>query len=119
MKKRIVFLVTVLAIFFLTACSSTQTVAPKAFPGSADLFKVNNAGTVVVKGYSKEEQSMHWVFVECENILRGCYMRCQGPKNICQSISSKSGLKNEYVLKRSPGDNQLSGIWKILDINTD
>ena len=117
MKKRIVFLVTVLAIFFLTSCSSTQTVVPKAFPGSAELFKVNNAGTVVVKG-SNKVQPMHWVFVECENILRGCYMRCQGPKNICQSISSKSGLKNEYVLKRSPGDNELLGIWKILDFNS-
>jgi hypothetical protein len=119
MNKKIVFLVTVLAIFFITSCSSTQSVVPKAFSGSADLFKVNNAGTVVVKGYSKEEQSMHWVFVECENQLRGCYMRCQGPKNICQSISSKSGLKNEYVLKRSPGDNQLLGIWKILDFSSD
>jgi hypothetical protein len=105
MNKKIVFLVTVLAIFFITSCSSTKTIAPKPFPGSADLFKVNNAGTVVVKGYNNEEQSMYWVFVECENKLRGCYMRCQGPKNICQSISSKSGLKNEYVLKRSPGDN--------------
>ena len=52
MKKRIVFLGTVLAIFFLTSCSSTQSVVPKAFPGSAELFKVNNAGTVVVKGYN-------------------------------------------------------------------
>ena len=119
MKKRIGFLVTVLAIFFLTSCSSTQTVVPKAFPGSADLFKVNNAGTVEVKGYSKEEQPMHWVFVECENQLRGCYMRCQGPKKICQSIATKSGLKNEYVLKRSAGENQFLGIWKVLDFNTD
>jgi hypothetical protein len=118
MKKRIVFLVTVLAFFFLISCSSTQTVVPKAFPGSAELFKVNNAGTVLVKGNNKK-QPMHWVFVECENQLRGCYMRCQGPKNICQSIATKSGLKNEYVLKRSPGDNKLLGIWKILDFNSD
>ena len=118
MKKRIVFLVTVWAIFFLTSCTSTQTVVPKAFSGSAELFKVNNAGTVVVKGYNKEEQPMHWVFVECENKLRGCYMRCQGPKNICQSIASKSGLKNEYILKRSHGENQFLGIWKILDFNS-
>ena len=116
MKKRIVFLVTVLAIFFLTSCSSTQSVVPKAFPGSAELFKVNNAGTVVVKGDNKD-QPMHWVFVECENHLRGCYMRCQGPKNICQSIADKSGLKNEYVLKRSGGETQFLGIWKILDFN--
>jgi hypothetical protein len=118
MKKRIVLLVTVLAILFLTSCSSTQTVVPKAFPGSAELFKVNNAGTVIVKGYNNEEQPMHWVFVECENLLRGCYMRCQGPKNMCQSIASKSGLKNEYVLKRSPGENQFLGIWKTLDFNS-
>ena len=118
MNKGMVFLGAIISLFFFTSCSSTQTVVPKAFPGSAELFKVNNAGTVVVKGYNKE-QPMHWVFVECENILRGCYMRCQGPKNICQSISSKSGLKNEYVLKRSPGENQLSGKWKILDFNTD
>jgi hypothetical protein len=118
MKKRIVFLVTVLAIIFLTSCSSTQTVVPKAFSGSAELFKVNNAGTVVVKG-SNKVQPMHWVFVECENHLRGCYMRCQGPKNICQSIAAKSGLKNVYVLKRSPGETQFLGIWKNLEFNAD
>ena len=105
-------------IFFLTSCSSTQSVVPKAFPGSAELFKVNNAGTVVVKGF-KKEQPMHWVFVECENHLRGCYMRCQGPKNICKSIAAKSGLKNEYVLKRSAGETQFLGIWKFLDFNSD
>ena len=119
MNKGMVFLGAIFSLFFLTSCSSTQTVVPKAFPGSAELFKVNNAGTVEVKGYSKEEQPMHWVFVECENQLRGCYMRCQGPKNICQSIASKSGLKNEYVLKRSPGENKLLGIWKILDFDSD
>ena len=118
MKKRIVIFGTVLAIFFLTSCSSTQSVVPKAFPGSAELFKVNNAGTVVVKGNNKD-QPMHWVFVECENHLRGCYMRCQGPKNTCQSIAAKSGLKNKYVLKRSPGETQFLGIWKILDFNSD
>ena len=118
MNKRIVFFGTVLAIFFLTSCSSTQSVVPKAFPGSAELFKVNNAGTVVVKGYNKE-QPMHWVFVECENRLRGCYMRCQGPKNICQSIAVKSGLKKEYVLKRSSGETKFLGIWKILDFSSD
>jgi hypothetical protein len=118
MNKGMVFLGVISVLFFLTSCTSTQSVVPKAFPGSADLFKVNNAGTVVVKGTNKE-QPMHWVFVECENKLRGCYMRCQGPKNICQSISSKSGLKNEYVLKRSPGENKLLGIWKILDFDSD
>ena len=118
MKKRMVFLGTVLAIFFLTSCSSTQSVVPKAFPGSAELFKVNNAGTVVVNGNNKD-QPMHWVFVECENHLRGCYMRCQGPKNICTSIAAKSGLKNDYVLKRSGGETQFLGIWKILDFNSD
>ena len=114
MKKRIVIFGTVLAIFFLTSCSSTQSVVPKAFPGSTELFKVNNAGTVVVKGNNKG-QPMHWVFVECENHVRGCYMRCKGPKNICKSIATKSGLKNEYVLKRSAGETKLLGIWKILD----
>jgi hypothetical protein len=118
MNNGMVFLGTIFLLLFLTSCTSTGTVAPKAFPGSAELFKVNNAGTVVVKGYNKEEQPMHWVFVECENKLRGCYMRCQGPKNICQSIASKSGLKNEYILKRSHGENQFLGIWKILDFNS-
>jgi hypothetical protein len=115
MKKRIVFLVNILAIFFLTSCSSTQTVVPKAFPGSAQLFEVNDSGTVVVKGYDKENQSMHWVFVECENLLRGCYMRCQGPQNICRSIATKSGLKDEYILKRSPGENRFFGKLKIFN----
>jgi hypothetical protein len=118
MNKGMVFLGAIFSLFFLTSCSSTQTVVPKAFPGSAELFKVNNAGTVVVKENNKE-QPMHWVFVECENLLRGCYMRCQGPKKICKSIATKSGLKNQYVLKRSPGENQFLGIWKALDLNFD
>ena len=101
MKKRIVFLGTVLAIFFLTSCSSTQTVVPKAFPGSAQLFQVNDAGTVEVKNKMKD-QPMYWVFVECNHQLVGCYMRCQGPKKICRSIAVKSDLKVDYVLKRSP-----------------
>jgi len=119
MNKGMVFLGTIFVLFFLTSCTSTGTVVPKAFPGSAELFKVNNAGTVEVKGYIKEDQPMHWVFVECENQLRGCYMRCQGPKKICKSIATKSGLKNQYVLKRSAGENQFLGIWKVLDFNTD
>ena len=119
MKKRKVFLGTVLGIFFLTSCSSTQTIVPKAFPGSTELFKVDHKGTVVVKGNNIKDQPMHWVFVECENHLRGCYMRCQGPKSICESIATKSGLKNEYVLKRSPGETQFLGIWKILDFHSE
>ena len=100
MKKRIVFMVTVLAIFFLTSCSSTQTVVPKAFPGSAELFKVNNAGTVVVKGNNKD-QPMHWVFVECENQLRGCYMRCQGQIDSCKRVAKNSQIQVEYIFSRS------------------
>ena len=118
MNKGMVFLGAIFVIFFLTSCTSTVTIVPKAFSGSAEIFKVNDEGTVVVKGFNKE-QSMHWVFVECENQLRGCYMRCQGPKKICQSIATKSGLKNDYVLKRSPGENQFLGIWKNLDFISD
>jgi hypothetical protein len=118
MNKGMVFLGAIISLFFFTSCSSTQTVVPKAFPGSAEIFKVNNAGTVVVKGKNKE-QPMHWVFVQCESHLRGCYIRCQGPKKICKSIATKSGLKNQYVLKRSPGENQFLGIWKFLDFNSD
>ena len=112
MKKTIVFLGTVLAIFFLTSCSSTESVIPKAFPGSDKLFKVNSAGTVEVTGYDTDEQPMHWVFVECDhwgNKIRGCYMRCQGPKKICLSIATKSGLNSSHVLKRSPGRNSFFG----------
>jgi len=115
MNKGVVFLGAIFALFFLTSCSSTQNVVPKAFPGSAQLFKVNDSGTVVVKGSDNENQPMHWVFVECENVLRGCYMRCQGPKNICRSIATKSGLKEEYILKRSPGENHFLGNLKIFN----
>jgi hypothetical protein len=106
MKKEIIFLGAIFALFFLTSCTSNMTVVPKAFSGSAEIFKINDEGTVEVKGYDMKEQPMHWVFVECNNRIRGCYMRCQGPKNICQSIATKSGLKNENVLKRPPGKNQ-------------
>jgi hypothetical protein len=95
MNKVMVFLGAIFVLFFLTSCTSTETVAPKAFSGSAEIFKVNNAGTVVVKGYNKE-QPMHWVFVECEN-LRGCYMRCQGPVNKCKSIAKKSDLDISHI----------------------
>ena len=96
MNKGMVFLGAIFVIFFLTSCTSTVTIVPKAFSGSAEIFKVNDEGTVVVKGFNKE-QPMHWVFVECENQLRGCYMRCQGPKKICKSIVEKSDLEVSHI----------------------
>ena len=100
MNKGMVFLGGIFALFFLTSCTSTETIAPKAFSGSAEIFKVNNAGTVVVKGYNKE-QPMHWVFVECENQLRGCYMRCQGQIDSCKRVAKNSQIEVEYIFSRS------------------
>jgi hypothetical protein len=96
MNKGMIFLGAIFVLFLLNSCTSTVTVTPKGFSGSAQIFKVNNAGTVVVKGYNKE-QPMHWVFVECENELRGCYMRCQGPVNKCKSIAKKSELEVSHI----------------------
>ena len=115
MKKAMVLLKAMLILLFLTSCASHVTTIPKPFSGSAEIFQVNDAGTVEVKGYNTKDQPMYWVFVECENRIRGCYMRCKGPKKICRSIAAKSGLKDEYVLKRSGGETKLLGIWKILD----
>ena len=51
MNKGMVLLGAILALFFLTSCASNGTVVPKAFPGSAEIFKVSDDGTVEVKGY--------------------------------------------------------------------
>lgn len=96
MNKGIVLLGTIFALFFLTSCASDGTVVPKAFPGSAELFKVNDEGTVQVKGYDMKDQSIHWVFVSCD-YWSGCYMRCQGPANTCKDIAKKSDLDVAYV----------------------
>ncbi len=92
MNKGTVLLGTILALFFLTSCASNGTVVPKAFPGSAEMFKVNDEGTVEVKGYDMKDQPMHWVFVRCD-YWSGCYMRCQGSAKTCKSIAEKSDLK--------------------------
>mgnify|MGYP006443327145 FL=1 len=96
MNKGMVFLGTIFLLFFLTSCTSTGTVVPKAFEGSAKLFKVNDEGTVEVKGYGMTEQPENWVFVRCK-YWSGCYMRCRGPVNKCKSIAEKSDLEVGYI----------------------
>ncbi|MZH06062.1 MAG: hypothetical protein F3743_11835 [Nitrospinae bacterium] len=95
MNKGMVLLGTLLVLFFLTSCT-TGTVVPKAFPGSAEMFKVNDLGTVEVKGHDLNNQPMHWVFVDCPH-WSGCYMRCQGPQKTCASIATKSDLKVSHI----------------------
>ena len=97
MNKGTVLLEAMFALFFLTSCASNGTVVAKAFPGSAEIFKVTDEGTVEVKGDDMKDQSVHWVFVECD-YWSGCYMRCQGPIKTCKSIVTKSGLDIAYVL---------------------
>ena len=97
MNKGMVFLGVISVLFFLTSCTSNRTVVPKAFSGSTEIFKVNDEGTVETKGYNLKDQSEHWVFVRCD-YWSGCYMRCQGPINICKSIAEKSDLKVAYIV---------------------
>ena len=96
MNKGTVLLEAMFALFFLTSCASNGTVVAKAFPGSAEIFKVTDEGTVEVKGDDMKDKSVHWVFVECD-YWSGCYMRCQGPIKTCKSIATKSGLDISYV----------------------
>ena len=97
MKKVMVLLKAMLILFFLTSCASHGTTVPKPFSGSAEIFQVNDAGTVKVKGYNLKYQPIHWAFVHCD-YWAGCYMRCQGPKKICKSIAEKSDLKVISIL---------------------
>ena len=97
MNKGTVLLKVIFALFFLTSCASNGTVVAKAFPGSSEIFKVTDDGTVEVKGDDMKDQSVHWVFVECD-YWSGCYMRCQGPIKTCKSIATKSGLDIAYVV---------------------
>jgi hypothetical protein len=96
MNKGTVLLGAMLALFFSTSCASNKTVVPKEFPGSAEIFKVNDEGTLEVKGYDMKDQSVHWVFVECD-YWSGCYIRCQGPVKNCKSIATKSELKISHI----------------------
>jgi hypothetical protein len=98
MNKGMVFLGAIIILFFLTSCTSTGTVVPKAFPGSAEIFQVNDEGTVVVKGYDIKNQTQNWVFIRCKH-WSGCYMRCQGPLNKCKSIAEKSDLEVGYIYR--------------------
>ena len=97
MKKGIVLLGAISALFLFTSCASDHAAVPKAFPGSPEIFNVNNEGTVEVKVDNLKNQPIHWVFVNC-NHWSGCYMRCQGPAKTCKSIAKKSGLKISHVL---------------------
>ena len=97
MKKVMVLLKAMLILFFLTSCASHGTTVPKPFSGSAEIFQVNDAGTVKVKGYDMKNQPTHWTFVHCD-YWTGCYMRCQGPGKICKSIAKKSDLRITHIL---------------------
>ena len=97
MNKGIVLIGAISALLIFTSCASNHAAVPKAFPGSPEIFKVNNKGTVEVKGDNLKNQPMHWVFVNC-NHWSGCYMRCQGPAKTCKSIAKKSGLKISHIL---------------------
>ena len=97
MKKVMVLLKAMLILLFLTSCASHGTTVPKAFIGSAEIFQVDDTGTVKVKGYNFKNQPTHWAFVHCD-YWSGCYMRCQGPKKICKSIAEKSDLKVINIL---------------------
>ena len=97
MNKGIVLLGAISALFIFTSCASNHAAIPKAFPGSPEIFNVNNEGTVEVKVGNLKNQPIHWVFVNC-NHWSGCYMRCQGPAKTCKSIAKKSGLKISHIL---------------------
>ena len=97
MNKGIVLLGAISVLFIFTSCASNHAGVPKAFPGSPEIFNVNNKGTVEVKVDNIKNQPMHWVFVNC-NHWSGCYMRCQGPAKTCKNIAKKSGLKISHVL---------------------
>ena len=97
MKKVMVLLKAILILLLLTSCASHGTTVPKPFSGSAEIYRVNDAGTVKVKGYNLKYQPTHWAFVHCD-YWSGCYMRCQGPKKICKSIAEKSDLKVINIL---------------------
>jgi len=97
MKKVMVLLKAMLILLFLTSCVSYGTAVPKAFSDSAEIFQLNDTGTVEVKGYKLKYQPTHWAFVRCD-YWAGCYMRCQGPKNICKSIVEKSNLNVINIL---------------------
>jgi len=97
MKKVMVLLKAMLILLFLTSCASHGTTVPKAFIGSAEIFQVDDSGTVKVKGYNLKYQPTHWAFVHCD-YWSGCYMRCQGPKKICKSIAKNSDLKIINIL---------------------
>ena len=97
MNKGIVLIGAISALLIFTSCASNHAAVPKAFPGSPEIFKVNNKGTVEVKVDNIKNQPIHWVFVNC-NHWSGCYMRCQGPAKTCKSIAKKSGLKISHIM---------------------
>ena len=97
MNKGIALLGAISVLFLFTSCASNHAAVPKAFPGSPEIFNVNNEGTVEVKVANIKNQPMHWVFVNC-NHWSGCYMRCQGPAKTCKSIAKTSGLKISHIL---------------------
>ena len=97
MNKGIVLLGTISALFLFTSCASNHAGVPKAFPGSPEIFKVNNAGTVEVKVDNIKNQPMHWIFVSC-NHWSGCYMRCQGKINSCKKVARDSEFPVDYIV---------------------
>ena len=96
MKNRIILVLMVFAVTFLTACASNGLIIPKTISGVEKTYTVTEEGTVEIIGQDMNIEPKHWVFVEC-NHWSGCFMTCQGKINSCKKVATDSGLKISYI----------------------
>ena len=92
MKKVMVLLKAMLILLFLTSCASHGTTVPKAFIGSAEIFQVDDTGTVKVKGYNLKISAHTLGFCSLRLLEWLLYALSRAQKNMqeyCRKIRSK------------------------------
>ena len=102
MKKVMVLLKAMLILLFLTSCASHGTTVPKAFIGSAEIFQVDDTGTVKVKGYNLKNQPTHWAFVHCDYSQKNFKPNFEKFEKILINSSQQCGRSSIIKLELEP-----------------
>ena len=102
----------VLAIFFLTSCTSNSIILPNTLHGMVKTYTVYDKGTVEILGQDMTTEPMHWLYVECDH-WSGCYMRCQGKVQSCKEVVIDYKLDVDYIFSDNGKQNQLELKQKI------
>ena len=105
MRKKIIFLGSLVSIFYLSSCS-TILIKPESSIESINyrITGENHSEKTVEIIPQEKDKLLHWLYLSCDYIF-GCYMRCEGPINSCMRVATLGKFDMKYIMtkKKSHG----------------